>query len=91
MEELLIDIGAKNKEEAERLVSLGECAYFSTKYQEFGEGKVKAKALDDRVGCALAIRLLQDTYPFPWLPPLRSKKRWACVAPAWQPIRLNPI
>jgi endoglucanase len=65
MEELLIDIGAKNKEEAERLVSLGECAYFSTKYQEFGEGKVKAKALDDRVGCALAIRLLQDTYPFP--------------------------
>ncbi|HBG01111.1 MAG TPA: peptidase M42, partial [Firmicutes bacterium] len=65
MEELLIDIGAKNKEEAERLVKLGECAYFTTKYEEFGQNKVKAKALDDRVGCALAMRLFQEEVSFP--------------------------
>ena len=65
MQELLIDIGAKNKEEAERLVKLGECAYFTTKYEELGNSKVKAKALDDRVGCALAIRLLQEEVSFP--------------------------
>ncbi len=65
MQELLIDIGAKNKEEAERLVKLGEIAYFTTSYEEFGNGKVKAKALDDRVGCALAIRLLQEEVSFP--------------------------
>lgn len=65
MQELLIDIGAKSKDEAERLVKLGECAYFTTKYEEFGSNKVKAKALDDRVGCALAIRLLQEDVSFP--------------------------
>lgn len=65
MQELLIDIGAKNKEEAERLVKLGEIAYFTTKYEEFGHDKAKAKALDDRVGCALAIRLLQTEVSFP--------------------------
>lgn len=65
MQELLIDIGARDKEEAERLVSLGEAAYFTTKYEEFGENKVKAKALDDRVGCALAIRLLQENLSLP--------------------------
>ncbi len=65
IQELLIDIGAKNKEEAEGLVKLGEIAYFTTKYEEFGTGKVKAKALDDRVGCALAIQLLQEEVSFP--------------------------
>ncbi|HHU60442.1 MAG TPA: M42 family metallopeptidase [Natronincola sp.] len=65
IQELYIDMGVKDKEEAKRLVSLGEIAYFTTKYEEFGEGKVKAKALDDRVGCALAIRLLQEDLSFP--------------------------
>ena len=63
--ELLIDIGAKSKEEAEKLVQLGEIAYFTTEYEEVANGKVKAKALDDRVGCALAIRLLQEEVSFP--------------------------
>lgn len=65
IQELLIDIGAKSKEEAERQVKLGECAYFTTKYEELEGGKIKAKALDDRVGCALAIRLLQEDVSFP--------------------------
>lgn len=65
MQELVIDIGAKRKEDAEALVKLGEIAYFTTKYEEFGESKVKAKALDDRVGCALGIRLLQEDVSFP--------------------------
>ena len=65
IQELVIDIGAKSKEEAEGLVNLGEIAYFTTTYEEFGTDKVKAKALDDRVGCALAIRLLQEDVSFP--------------------------
>lgn len=65
IQELLIDIGAKSKEEAERNVKLGDIAYFTTKYEEFGQDKVKAKALDDRVGCALAIRLFQEEVSFP--------------------------
>ncbi|NLJ80409.1 MAG: M42 family metallopeptidase [Firmicutes bacterium] len=65
LRELAIDIGVKSKEEAEKLVKLGDAAYFTTKYEEIGKNKIKAKALDDRVGCALAIRLLQEKVSFP--------------------------
>lgn len=66
-DKLCIDIGAENKEEAEKYVSLGDYAYFASDYYEFGNGFVKAKALDDRIGCMLLIELIKsdlkyDTY-----------------------------
>lgn len=64
-DQLFIDLGVKNKEEAERLVSVGDHAYFSTSYQEIGKDKISAKALDDRVGCAMLIEVLKDNYDFP--------------------------
>ncbi|AAK78197.1 endoglucanase [Clostridium acetobutylicum] len=57
-----IDIGSKSKEETKKYVSLGDYAVFSTEYGEFGEGFIKAKALDDRVGCAVLIELLKENY-----------------------------
>lgn len=63
--ELFIDVGASKKEEAEKLVSIGDLAYFTTKYSEIGTNKIKAKALDDRVGCNMLIELLKDDYQFP--------------------------
>ncbi|MDE6723404.1 MAG: M42 family peptidase, partial [Eubacterium sp.] len=64
---LYIDIGASSKEEAEKYVSLGDFAYFSSDYNEFGNGFIKSKALDDRIGCMLMIELIKsdleyDTY-----------------------------
>ncbi|MCX7715025.1 MAG: M42 family metallopeptidase [Clostridia bacterium] len=56
---LYIDIGAKNKEDAEKKVELGDYAAFDTGYQEFGNGKIKAKALDDRIGCMVLIEALK--------------------------------
>lgn len=64
LDKLYIDIGAKTKEEAEALVSLGEFAAFDSDYVEFGEHKIKAKALDDRVGCAVLIAMLQSDLPY---------------------------
>lgn len=60
---LYIDIGAKDKESAEKLVQLGDCAVFDSDWVEFGEGLVKAKALDDRVGCAVMLALLKEDLP----------------------------
>ena len=57
--ELYIDIGASSKDEAEKLISIGDYAVFDTKYEEFGEGRIKAKALDNRVGCAVLVELLK--------------------------------
>lgn len=65
--ELFIDIGAKNKEDALNYVHPGDYAYFESDYYEFGNGFIKAKALDDRIGCMLLIELIKsdieyDTY-----------------------------
>ncbi|MBE7010407.1 MAG: M42 family metallopeptidase [Ruminococcaceae bacterium] len=55
IKDLYIDIGAKNKKEAEKKVKVGDYIVFDSAYREFGDGLIKAKALDDRAGCAALI------------------------------------
>ena len=55
---LCIDIGAKTRGEAAALVSPGDCAVFDSRYALFGDGFLRGRALDDRVGCALLVELL---------------------------------
>lgn len=57
--EMFIDIGAGTKKQAERMVSLGDFATFDTEFKELGNGLVTGKALDDRTGVAVLIRMLQ--------------------------------
>ncbi len=66
MDSLYIDIGAKDKEEALSHVSPGDRVSFRPLYAPFGEGFLRGKALDDRIGCAIMIdmicgELLYDT------------------------------
>lgn len=63
LEELYIDIGAKTKAEAEALTHLGDFAVFSDTMVEFGHRMLKAKAIDDRIGCAVMIELLERDLP----------------------------
>ncbi len=56
---LYIDIGATSKEEALALVSLGDTAVIQSDFVKMGEN-IKAKALDDRIGCAVLITLLKE-------------------------------
>lgn len=60
---MYIDIGAKNAEDAKKLVSLGDVAVFSDSVSEFGNGFLKAKAIDDRIGCAVMLELLEKELP----------------------------
>jgi len=62
-EDMYIDIGAKNREDAKSLVSLGDPVVFEDGIEEFGDGFIKAKALDDRVGCAALIELIESELP----------------------------
>ncbi len=59
---MYIDIGAKSKEEAERAVKIGDYAVFDSSFVQFGENKVKAKALDDRAGCLVLLEALKVEY-----------------------------
>lgn len=58
--DLYIDIGASSKKEAERKVSLGDYGVFDSKCVEFGDGLLKAKAIDDRLGCAVLLKILEE-------------------------------
>ena len=62
MKNMYIDIGAKNKEDAQKRVKVGDYVSFCSKYTEFGSGKIKAKALDDRVGVYTLLNLIKDDY-----------------------------
>ena len=43
VEDLYLDIGARSREEAEKLVEIGDFAAFDSDWTEFGSGYVKAK------------------------------------------------
>jgi endoglucanase len=64
-DELFIDIGAENQEEAKKMgVKIGDPAVFDIKFAKVGKNIVIGKAFDDRVGCAVmveAMRLLEKT------------------------------
>lgn len=63
---LFIDIGAKNKTEALKRVSLGDCAVYTDGCEVIAGNKVAARAFDDRVGCFVifeALRRLKKLKP----------------------------
>ena len=67
VDEMFIDIGCISEENTKALVSVGDCAVFAPNYEAFGDGFIKSKAIDDRFGCAVLVKLLEsqleyDTY-----------------------------
>lgn len=60
IQEMKVDIGCYDRESAEKVVSIGDCAVFCPDYEEFGNGLIKSKAIDDRFGCAVMVDLLHE-------------------------------
>lgn len=58
-DKLYIDIGAESGAEAERLVTAGSRGVMVSDFTECGE-KIISKALDDRIGCAILIKLIKE-------------------------------
>lgn len=56
--EMLIDIGASSREEAESRVCRGDCAVFDSDAFCFGDGFVGSKAIDDRAGCLIMMDMI---------------------------------
>ena len=63
IDDLYIDIGCADRESAEKLVKPGDCCTFYDSVVEFGDGSLKAKALDSRVGCAVMVSLIENELP----------------------------
>ncbi len=65
--EMHIDIGVSDRETAKKYITIGDCCTFEPNYEEFGNGLVRSKALDDRFGCAALVAMINseleyDTY-----------------------------
>ena len=61
---LTIDIGATSAEDAKQFVSVGDIGTFYSKYETLGEDCLLARALDDRVGCAVLMTLITEEQPY---------------------------
>ncbi|MGC9350084.1 MAG: M42 family metallopeptidase [Anaerolineae bacterium] len=64
IDQLTVDIGAKDQEDAESVAPLGTPIVFSTQFQRIEESCL-GKAFDDRAGCATLVELLRgERFPF---------------------------
>ncbi len=63
LHDMYIDIGALDKADAEKNVTVGELVSFEGRYEE-NEQSIIAKALDDRAGCAVLIEMIKSELPY---------------------------
>lgn len=60
-DDLFIDVGL-DKSSIEERIKPGDYACFDSGFVRFGDGLVKCKALDDRVGCAVLLQLMERQF-----------------------------
>jgi endoglucanase len=60
-EHMFIDIGAKNKEDAEKMgVQIGTPISFKSEFEKLGGNAVSCKAFDNRAGCAVLLKVIEE-------------------------------
>ena len=61
LEKLYVDIGAADREEAAQYADIGSFVTFDSEFYTFGKNKsfIKSKALDDRMGCAAMLEVIE--------------------------------
>lgn len=90
VKELSIDIGAASRQEAEKIVALGDTGVFDPSITEFGNGFIKAKALDDRVGCAIMLKLIANPLPVDTWFAFTVQEEVGCRGGATAAFRVKP-
>ena len=78
-DKLYLDIGAHSREEAQAQVELGDRVVFAHNYARFGEGMVRAKALDNRLGCAFLLELLLEESPVSFTGAFTVQEETGCI------------
>lgn len=59
-DKLLIDVGTDSRDAALKIARPGDVAAFDSGYTRLEGGLIKARALDDRAGCALLLKLAEE-------------------------------
>ena len=58
-DDMFVDIGAKDKEDAEKMVKIGDLMTFNAIFAEFPNNIVMGKAIDNRAGCYVLIETMK--------------------------------
>lgn len=59
--QLYIDVGARDKADAEAMgIEIGDAIVWGTQYEEFGNGRAMGHAFDDKVGCAIQAKIIEE-------------------------------
>lgn len=61
--DMQMDFGAISEERIKEIVKLGETAVFDYPLKPFGDGKLRGKALECRVGCAILLKTIMTVKP----------------------------
>lgn len=66
-DKLYIDLGFTTREEAEEKVAVGDFGTFDSEFYRFGKdgSTLKCKALDDRMGCAAMLEIMEEWHECP--------------------------
>jgi putative aminopeptidase FrvX len=57
--DLWVDLGAKNKKEAEEMVLVGDAGVIDSRTMEFPNGRLVSRSIDDRIGAFVALEALR--------------------------------
>jgi endoglucanase len=90
VDQLYVDIGAKDKAEAEKNAPAGTPVTFDTPFTRFGDGCVYAKALDDRAGVYNLLNLLDAPYEGELAFAFTSQEEVGCRGAAPAGYRVQP-
>ncbi len=58
--DLWIDIGAANREEAARIVKIGDPVAFPSNYKRFGDYRIMSKGMDDKIGAFVVAETVRE-------------------------------
>jgi len=76
-DKLFIDIGSTSRKNAEELISVGDFGVLEGEFILCGDNML-SKALDDRVGCAVLIKLIQDTSKYDFYATFTVQEELGC-------------
>ena len=85
-----IDIGAKDKAEAEAHVCVGDRAAFQSQFKRLGGGKIIGRAFDDRAGCAMLIDMIRSDLQYDCVFSFTVQEEIGCVGALTVAYRVKP-
>ncbi len=87
---LTVDIGASSADEAQKYVSIGDIGTFYSKYERLGDRCLLARALDDRVGCAVLMTLITEEQPYDAYYTFSVQEEIGCRGARTSSYQVNP-